>query len=105
MNKTQDICNAFDASEKVYVEGKIHPIKVGMRKVSLTDTIVDGKAEKNGDVLLYDTSGFYTDPNVKIDIKKGLPRFREEWLKNRKDLEKLTEYTSKYSNLRLEDES
>ncbi len=105
MNKTQDICNAFDASEKVYVEGKIHPIKVGMRKVSLTDTIVDGKAEKNGDVLLYDTSGFYTDPNVKIDIKKGLPRFRDEWLKNRKDLEKLTEYTSKYSNLRLEDES
>jgi phosphomethylpyrimidine synthase len=105
MNNNQDICNAFDASEKVYVEGKIHPIKVGMRKVSLTDTIIDGKAEKNGDVLLYDTSGFYTDPNVKIDIKKGLPRFRDEWLKNRKDIEKLTEYTSKYSNLRLEDES
>ena len=105
MNNNHDICNAFDASEKVYVEGKIHPIKVGMRKVSLTDTIIEGKVEKNGDVLLYDTSGFYTDPNIKIDIKKGLPRFREEWLKNRKDLEKLTEYTSKYSNLRLEDES
>ncbi|MPL81440.1 Phosphomethylpyrimidine synthase [bioreactor metagenome] len=105
MNNNQDICNAFDASEKVYAEGKIHPIKVGMRKVSLTDTIIEGKAIKNGDVLLYDTSGFYTDPNIKIDIKKGLPRFRDEWLKNRKDLEKLTEYTSKYSNLRLEDES
>lgn len=105
MNKNQDICNAFDASEKVYAEGKIHPIKVGMRKVKLTDTIIEGKVEKNGDVLLYDTSGFYTDPNVKIDIKKGLPRFREEWLKNRTDIEKLTEYTSKYSNLRLEDES
>ncbi|MDD2577648.1 MAG: phosphomethylpyrimidine synthase ThiC [Bacteroidales bacterium] len=105
MNNNHDICNAFDASEKVYAEGKIHPIKVGMRKVKLTDTIIEGKVEKNGDVLLYDTSGFYTDPNVKIDIKKGLPRFREEWLKNRTDIEKLTEYTSKYSNLRLEDES
>ncbi len=105
MSKNKDICNVFDASEKVYVTGNIHPINVGMRKVTLTDTVVDGKREKNKDILLYDTSGFYTDPNVKIDIQKGLPRFRDNWLKDRKDLEKLTEYTSKYSNQRLEDKS
>lgn len=105
MSKNKDICNVFDASEKVYVKGNVHPINVGMRKVTLTDTVVDGKREKNKDILLYDTSGFYTDPNVKIDIQKGLPRFRDNWLKDRKDLEKLTEYTSKYSNQRLEDKS
>ena len=99
----QDICKAFDASEKVYVDGKLHPIKVGMRKVSLTDTVEDGVATKNGDVLIYDTSGFYTDQNQEIDMKKGLPRFREQWLSKRDDLVKLNEYTSEYSNLRLKD--
>ncbi len=105
MKEEKNTCKALNASEKVYVDGVIHPIKVGMRKVTLTDTVEDGVRHSNGHILLYDTSGFYTDPNIKIDIKKGLPRFKEEWLKNRTDLERLTEYTSKYSNLRLQDES
>ena len=70
--------NIFDISannaEKVYVEGKLHPIKVGMRKVSL----------QNGtDVLLYDTTGSYTEKGYKIDTKKGLPKIRKEWIKKR----------------------
>ena len=70
--------NIFDISannaEKVYVEGKLHPIKVGMRKVSL----------QNGtDVLLYDTTGSYTEKGYKIDTKKGLPKIRKEWIEKR----------------------
>ncbi|MBP6429884.1 MAG: phosphomethylpyrimidine synthase ThiC [Bacteroidales bacterium] len=105
MKENKDICNAFEASEKVYAKGEIHPIRVGMRKVSLTDTVEDGVSRPNGAVLLYDTSGFYTDPNVEISIPKGLPRFRDEWLNKRDDLEKLSEYSSKYSNERLKDET
>ena len=105
MKENKDICNAFEASEKVYAKGEIHPIRVGMRKVNLTDTVEDGVSRPNGAVLLYDTSGFYTDPNVDISIPKGLPRFRDEWISKRDDLEKLSEYSSKYSNERLKDET
>lgn len=104
MKDTKDICTAFDASEKVYVEGNLHPIRVGMRKVMLNSTMEDGVAIPNDDVLLYDTSGPYTDPNVEIDMKKGLARTREEWLSKRDDLEKLDSYTSDYANERLEKE-
>lgn len=101
----KDICKSFDASEKIYVQGNLHPIKVGMRKISLTDTVEDGVRKPNAPVLVYDTSGAYTDPNIDIDIKKGLPRFKEEWYKNRADIEKMTAFTSEYSNQRLKDES
>lgn len=99
----QDICKPFGASTKKYIDGKIHNIRVAMREIALTDTVVDGKHISNGSMLLYDTSGVYTDPDVKIDIRKGIPRIRESWNQKRNDLEKLSEYTSQYSNERLND--
>lgn len=71
----KDLFNiAANNAEKVYIEGKIHPIKVGMRKVSL----------QNGtDILLYDTTGSYTDKGYQIDTKKGLPKIRKEWVEKR----------------------
>ena len=97
--------NSYPGSEKVYVEGKIHPIKVAMRRVNLTPTvkIIDGEkmTRQNGSVYVYDTSGVYTDPEVKIDINEGLPRLREEWLKKRDDLEQLPHITSDYGRMRL----
>lgn len=60
-------------SEKVYMDGTLHPIKVGMRRVKLCG---------GGDpVYIYDTSGVYSDPTVEIDINKGLPKIREQWAK------------------------
>lgn len=74
--------NSYPGSEKVYIDGKLHPIKVAMRKVNLTPTVkvIDGErmTRKNAPVYVYDTSGVYTDPEVKIDINEGLPRLREE---------------------------
>ncbi len=97
----------YPGSEKVYVAGKIHDIKVGMRKVNLTPTvkIVDGErlSRDNGSVYIYDTSGVYTDPSVEIDINKGLPRLRESWTMRRDDLEQLPEITSDYGLARLND--
>lgn len=103
MKHTEDICKAYEASKKVYIKGEIHDINVGMREVQLTDTVIDGVRRSNGSVRLYDTSGVYTDDTVKIDLKKGLPRLRDQWLSKRDDLQKLDDFTSVYSKLRLND--
>ena len=78
----------FPASKKIYVKGQIHDINVAMREISLTDTHekLTGKVSPNEPVTVYDTSGPYTDPNVEIDLKKGLDRLREKWILDRKDV-------------------
>jgi len=95
------------SSKKVYVEGKLHKIKVAMREISLTETVHhhNGKKESNPPVTVYDTSGPYTDPTVKIDLKKGLQRLREEWIMERGDVEELSDFTSAYSHVRLSDKN
>lgn len=101
--------NSYPGSEKVYVDGKIHPIKVAMRRVNLTPTvkIINGEkmTRQNGSVYIYDTSGVYTDPEVNIDINEGLPRLREQWLNERDDLERLPHITSDYGRMREADKN
>lgn len=101
--------NSYPNSEKVYMDGKLYPIKVGMRRVNLTPTvkIVDGhkSIRENDPVYIYDTSGVYTDPNVKIDINQGIPRVREQWIARRNDLEQLDTMTSDYGKMREADTS
>ena len=80
----------FPASRKIFVEGKLHPIRVAMREIRVGDT-VDGYSNMvthNAPVTVYDTSGPYTDPAAEIDIQKGLPRLREGWIGERGDWER-----------------
>ncbi|TWX66322.1 phosphomethylpyrimidine synthase ThiC [Colwellia demingiae] len=100
---------SFPNSKKVYVQGEIHDIQVGMREITLTDTLVSGSKdtpvyEKNEPLCVYDTSGFYTDENVDINVHKGIPRLRESWIDNRGDVEFLTSNSSMYAQQRLDDE-
>ncbi|WP_302063813.1 phosphomethylpyrimidine synthase ThiC [uncultured Muribaculum sp.] len=101
--------NSYPGSEKVYMPGKIHDIKVGMRQVNLTPTVKIDNGERqqtdNAPVMVYDTSGVYTDPSVKIDINQGIPRIREEWTAKRDDLEQLPAITSEYGRMRESDKS
>ena len=101
--------NSYPGSEKVYIDGKLHPIKVAMRKVNLTPTVKIVNDERltrqNAPVYVYDTSGVYTDPEVKIDINKGLPRLRESWIASRDDLQQLSHITSDYGRMREADPS
>ena len=74
-HKTKPMEKIFDLSneeaKKIYVEGKLHPIRVGMREVSL----------QNGEkVLIYDTTGSYTEEGYTIDLQKGLPKIRKQWI-------------------------
>jgi len=95
---------SFPNSKKVFVEGKLHEIKVGMREITLSDTILkDGTVEKNEPVTVYDTSGPFTDPNYSIDLTKGLPRLRESWILDRADVEELSDFSSEYSRARMGD--
>ena len=100
---------SYPSSRKVYLSGKLHDIKVGMREVSLLDTvrIVDGEKvhEPNAPVILYDTSGPYSDDDTAIDICKGLPRLREEWIERRGDTQVLDAFSSEFCNSRLADSS
>lgn len=99
--------DSYPSSEKVYVDGKIYPIRVGMRKINLTDTvrITDGKsiATPNAPVYVYDTSGVFTDPNVVVNINEGINRLREEWILQRGDVEQLNDITSEYGRARRND--
>ncbi|CAM1335005.1 phosphomethylpyrimidine synthase ThiC [Tenacibaculum aestuariivivum] len=98
----------FPNSKKIYVNGTIHPkIKVAMREISLSDTVdsMTKKKTPNEPVTVYDTSGPYTDPSKEIDVHAGIERIREPWIKERGDVEQLTEFSSKYCNERLNDTS
>ncbi len=107
-DKSRITRDPFPASKKVYVNGEIHKdIRVAMREISLTDSkpmFTDGefKKEKNGPITVYDTSGPYTDSSIDIDVKKGVPRIREQWIFDRKDVERLDDISSDYGKERLE---
>lgn len=98
----------FPASRKIYVKGQLHALSVAMREIRVSDTKLhgkDGATEANAPVTVYDTSGPYTDPNLAIDVKKGLPRLREQWIRERGDVAQLDGVTSLYGNQRLHDPS
>jgi phosphomethylpyrimidine synthase len=90
-------------SRKVYVTGSRPDLRVPMREVSQSDTPASFGAEKNPPVFVYDTSGPYTDPSVRIDIRRGLPPVRGAWVLERGDTEELPGPTSAYGRDRLSD--
>ncbi|WP_220399742.1 phosphomethylpyrimidine synthase ThiC [Filimonas effusa] len=97
---------AISGSRKIYVKGLLHPIEVAMREIMLSPTrLGNGTLEANNPVTVYDASGAYTDDNVNIDIRKGLPRLRQQWILDRGDVEPLNELSSEYGRQRLADES
>ena len=93
-------------SEKIYVTGSRSDIRVPMRKIKLSPTVdLDGSKIENEDVVVYDTSGPYTDTNYTVDLQKGLPKLRENWIEERQDTVKLEGLSSEYGRMRQEDKS
>ncbi|MFA8449507.1 MAG: phosphomethylpyrimidine synthase ThiC [Bacteroidales bacterium] len=98
--------NSFPNSKKVFIPGNIHDIKVPMREIELSATKdYDGNTIENPNLIVYDTSGPYTDPNIKTNLKIGLPQIREEWIDKRKDTQKLENLSSNYGRERMNDSS
>jgi len=90
-------------SRKIYVTGSRPDIRVPMREITQSDTPASFGAEKNPPIWVYDTSGPYTDPAVKIDIRSGLAPLRAKWIEERGDTEELDGPTSRYGRERLAD--
>nr|WP_100549444.1 MULTISPECIES: phosphomethylpyrimidine synthase ThiC [unclassified Pseudomonas] len=99
----QQSVQPFPRSQKVYVQGTRADIRVPMREISLDVTPTDFGGEINAPVTVYDTSGPYTDPNVSIDVRKGLADVRSAWIEDRGDTEKLPGLSSEFGQRRLND--
>ncbi|OVZ61180.1 phosphomethylpyrimidine synthase ThiC [Pigmentiphaga sp. NML080357] len=90
-------------SRKVYEQGSRPDIRVPFREIEQADTPTMFGGEKNPPITVYDTSGPYTDPDVKIDIRSGLAPLRENWIAERGDTEQLDGPSSAYGRERLAD--
>jgi phosphomethylpyrimidine synthase len=90
-------------SRKVYVTGSHPDIRVPMREIRQADTPASFGFEPNPPVWVYDTSGSYTDPDARIDIRAGLSCPRAGWIRARGDTEELSGPSSRYGTERLND--
>src|SRR5476651_393155 len=99
----QQSVRPFTRSQKIYVQGSRPDILVPMREISLDVTPTDFGGEINAPVVVYDTSGPYTDPNVIIDVRKGLGDVRSPWIESRGDTERLSGLSSHFGQQRLSD--
>ena len=84
------------ASHKVYVHSHQRPeISVAMRAVVLSNAQQGNGnghghgAHANAPLMIYDTSGPYTDPEAQTDIRQGLKPMRLDWIRGRGDVEEL----------------
>ncbi len=100
---------AFPNSKRIYVTGSQHDIRVPMREIQLSPTLIGGSKdnpqfEENEAVPVYDTSGPYGDPEVAINVQQGLAKLRQPWIEARADVETLSDRSSAYTRERLTDE-
>lgn len=100
---------AFPNSKRIYVTGSQHDIRVPMREIQLSPTLISGtkdhpQYEENEAIPVYDTSGPYGDPNVAINVQQGLAKLRQPWIEARADVETLSDRSSAYTRERLTDE-
>lgn len=99
----KDLTRILPASKKVYVTGSRPDIQVPFREISLTETPTSLGGEYNPPVMVYDTSGVYTDPDVQIDLNQGLPSVRQTWIEERDDTDVLSSLSSDFGQARLKD--
>ncbi len=107
VKKTQElsgeVTRPFPNSRKIYVQGTRPDIRVGMREIDQADTSEGLGFEENPPITIYDTSGPFTDPAVKIDLIKGIPSVRDAWITEREDTEQLDGPSSDYGRERQDD--
>ena len=100
---SEEITRPFAGSKKIYVEGSRPDIRVPMREISQAVTLTDSGEEENPPITVYDTSGPYSDPEVEIDLLKGMPDVRTSWIEERNDTEFLDGPTSEFGQQRQND--
>lgn len=100
---SEEVTRPFSNSKKIYVQGSREDIRVGMREIQQDDTSDSLGFEVNPPITVYDTSGPFSDPDIEIDLMKGLPDVRSNWVLERKDTEELDGPTSEFGQQRQDD--
>ncbi len=100
---SEQVTQPFTGSKKIYVEGSRPDIRVPMREISQDETHTDSGVEENPPITVYDTSGPFTDPDIAVDLMKGMPDVRTTWIEERDDTEMLDGPTSDYGQARQSD--
>jgi len=100
---------AFPNSKRIWIQGSRADIRVPMREIQLSPTLLGGdkdrpRYEENEAVPVYDTAGPYGDPDAVIDVQRGLAKLRADWIAARDDSEVLTNTSSRYTQQRLADD-
>ncbi|QOK21132.1 phosphomethylpyrimidine synthase ThiC [Aeromonas caviae] len=100
---------AHPNSRRIFIQGSRPDIRVPLREIQLADTFVGGtkdapQFEPNEPVPVYDTSGPYGEEAAPIDVRRGLPRLRENWVLERADTDALDGLSSTFTQERLADE-
>ncbi len=96
---------AYPASTKTYLEGSRPDIKAPIRMIEQLATRVGEEMVANPPVPVYDTSGPYSDPDILINLEKGLPLLRKNWIEERGDTVQLAGPSSEYGVARSKDEA
>ena len=100
---SEEVTRPFSNSRKIYVQGSRDDIRVGMREIQQDDTSDSIGFETNPPIPVYDTSGAFSDPDVEIDLMKGMPSVRTNWILERNDTEELDGPSSEYGTARQHD--
>ena len=95
--------SSYPASHKRYLQGNCRDLRVPYREIALSPTSHRDRIEENPPLPVYDTSGPYTDGDVRIDLSRGLPGLRTDWIKQRDNTEILAAPTSEYARERERD--
>jgi phosphomethylpyrimidine synthase len=94
----------FPNAVKIHVDGTLPGVRVPMREIRVSPTqTTKGLTVENPPVTVYDTSGPYTDPAAEIDLGRGLPPLRQDWIRGRGDVEELADVSSEYGRRRAAD--
>ncbi|EMO9463748.1 phosphomethylpyrimidine synthase ThiC [Raoultella ornithinolytica] len=101
--------SVFPNSQRIYIQGSQDDIRVPMREIQLSPTLIGGgkenpRYEDNEAIPVYDTSGPYGDPDIAIDVHQGLAKLRQPWIDARNDSEPLSHRSSAYTQQRLADD-
>ena len=96
-------------SEKIYLSGSRADLRVGMRQILQTDTLIGGDEhnpimEANPPIKVYDCAGAYSDPQANINVREGLAKLRQSWIEERNDTEQLDSASSHFTQQRLADD-
>ena len=100
-----EVTQPFPRSKKIFIEGSRPDIRVGMREVICSATTSASGSEENPPIPVYDTSGPFTDPDVSIDLMKGIPEVRNAWINERGDTVQLDDLSSEFGRQRKADAS